>query len=191
MKILLAAALIALPAPALAFEGWGAFYAEIYGGGNLGGQSTYSDGIVELDFDMEPGSAFGASFGAVSPVPGLAFEFDIMRTDSEYTLYPGGTISTLSFMGNAEYAVPVGDMFELYGAVGLGIQQLHYDYLITAVGWGAAYQLAAGARASVTENIAVFGEYKMQNTFDLVDTGTYSYGMPTHNLLAGIRVSTE
>ena len=66
-----------------------------------------------------------------------------------------------------------------------------YFYLITAVGWAPAYQLSAGLRASVTENVAVFGEYKFQNTFGYVDTGTYSYSMPTHSLLAGLRFSTE
>lgn len=191
MRLLLAAMLAALPVPALALDGWGAFYAEVYGGAHLGGQSGYTDGIVELDFDMEPGAVFGASFGAMTPVEGLAIEFDIMRTDSEYTDFAGGTISTLSFMGNVEYALPVADMIDVYGALGLGVQQLHYDYLITAVGWAPAYQLSAGLRASVTENVAVFGEYKFQNTFGYVDTGTYSYSMPTHSLLAGLRFSTE
>ncbi len=191
MRFLVAAALTILPLPALAFDGWGAFYAEVYGGAQFGSQSSYSDGIDNLDFDMDPGTSFGAAFGMTTPVPGLAVEFDIMRTESVYTDFTDATISTLSFMGNLEYAIPITDGVDLYGAVGLGVQQLHYDYLITAVGWGAAYQAAAGGRVDVTENVAVFGEYKFQNTFELVDTGTYSYGMPTHSLLAGLRVSAE
>jgi opacity protein-like surface antigen len=187
LKALLAAAVILAPLPALAFDGWGSFYAEVYGGAQLGNESSYLDTDT---FPMNTGGVLGGAVGVELPVPGLSFEVDLMGTSTEYADYPDYFIHTLSLMGVVEYAVPLNEMFEVYGAVGLGGIQLVYDApTFTEVGWGAGYQAAIGARAGLTENVAVFAEAKFQDSFQEIETTNYAYGMPTFGLLAGVRVS--
>ena len=102
----------------VASSGWGEFYVEVYGGLTLEGTVSV-DGV---DADINSGTAFGASLGMMSPIDGLSFELDVMKAGGgEYVDYADEFQTTYSLMVGAEYAVPVGDMFEIYGAAGVGV----------------------------------------------------------------------
>lgn len=192
-----------LPGAALA-EDWGGVYAEVYGGVRLGGTSTFFAQGDSETYVVDGSGAFGAALGIGAPLAGLSFELDVMRTGEALFDESGCcALSSFSVMVNAEYAVPIDDTFELYGALGLGavnIAVLQDPSAVslgrleqTADGWGAGYQAAVGARINVTDSIAVFGEVKHQNTFAPVsfDLDGYSYDVaaPTNSLLVGARFS--
>ena len=175
------------PAVEAATAGISGFYFQVYGGATLEGSSNYGGGS---DDDMDLGAAFGASFGMMSPVPGLAFELDLMKSGGNYDGYDYG-IENYSVMVDAEYSVPLNDMFEVYGAAGVGIiygvyDEADYDDYYSGSGFG--YQVAIGARAHVTDGMSLFGELKYQNTFSAIDDGQGSeFQYPTLNALVGVR----
>ncbi|WP_055047209.1 porin family protein [Devosia sp. A16] len=196
-KLILTAAAFALLAATPAFAAdpivsdavadFGGFYAEVYGGVALPSIATWNGD----DYDLKVGPAFGASFGVATPVPGLSVGLDVMWTSAEYAeaVYSNEFQHSLSGMVEVEYAVPLNDTFELYGAAGLGFVGITYedangDKLSDA---GAGYQVAIGARANVLENVALFGEFKHQDTFDTVALGTNDVSSPTNTLLVGLR----
>jgi opacity protein-like surface antigen len=179
------------PAVVVAPADWGSLYVEIYGGAHFLGTSDYTG----TQYDMDPGYAIGGAIGLMTPVPGLAFEIDVMATGSEYSDYPGEFVDTFSVMANAEYGVALNEMFEVYGALGLGAVNLHYHQdgnpLNDSNGWGAGYQVAVGARAHVTEDVSVFSELKYQNTFAPVELfdGSDDAQIPTLSAWVGLRLS--
>jgi opacity protein-like surface antigen len=175
---------------------WGQFYLEVYGGATLNGTATISyNGNPSYDADLEANTTFGASFGVMTPIEGLAIELDVMKAGGgAYTAFPREGHTTYSAMVNAEYSLPLNDMFALYGAAGVGVINSVYaaDIGDSYSAMGAGYQLAAGVRAAVTEGVSVFGEVKYQNSFggiDISDPGgdVYSVQYPTVNVVAGLR----
>ncbi len=164
-----------------ASTGVSGFYFEIYGGATLEGSSTYNG----TDYDMDAAAAFGASFGLMTPVPGLAVELDVMKSGGNYSTEDYG-VENYSLMINGEYSVPVNDMFEVYGAVGVGVINTVY-YSDDYSGVGAGYQVAIGARAHVTDGVSLFGELKYQNSFSEIDANGYDIQYPTLNALVGVR----
>jgi opacity protein-like surface antigen len=173
------------PAVEAATAGISGFYFEIYGGATLEGISTF-DGS---DYDMDTGAAFGAAFGLMTPVPGLAVELDVMKSVGNYSGSDYG-VENYSLMINGEYSVPVNDMFEVYGAVGVGVIKTVYDsvdYDDYYSGTGAGYQVAIGARAHITDGMSLFGELKYQNSFSEIDANGFDIQYPTLNALVGVR----
>jgi opacity protein-like surface antigen len=174
------------PAMAAATAGISGFYFEIYGGATLEGNSTYNGS----DYDMDAAAAFGASFGMMTPVPGLAVELDVMKSGGNYSGSYDYGVENYSLMINGEYSVPVNDMFEVYGAVGVGVIKTVYDsvdYDDYYSGTGAGYQVAIGARAHITDGMSLFGELKYQNSFSEIDANGIDIQYPTLNALVGVR----
>lgn len=183
-------------APEAVSSDWGRFYLEVYGGATLSGTADISyNGNPSYEADLEANTAFGASFGVMTPIEGLAIELDVMKAGGgEYVDYPPEGHTTYSAMINAEYALPLNDMFAIYGAVGVGVINSVYSSAFddTSSGMGAGYQLAAGVRAAVTDGVSVFGEVKYQNSFSGIDIAdpygdVYSVQYPTVNVVGGLR----
>lgn len=161
-------------------------YVEVYGGGHFPGTSTYFD--IHDEYSMLAGPTLGVSAGILTPVPGLSAGLDVMWTSSEYD-YLGEYLHTLSLMAELEYALPVGDAFEVYAAAGLGVVNITFEDGPgdTWSGSGAGYQVAVGARVEVVENVSLFAEYKHQDTFGYVDVEGDDVSWPTDNVLVGLR----
>ena len=131
----------------------------------------------------------------MTPIDGLSIELDAMMADGgEYVDYVPEGQATSSLMIAAEYAVALGDTFAIYGTAGVGMINSVYTDLsgeTTFDATGAGYQLAVGARAKVTEGIAVFGEVKYQNSFEPIgiSDGIYTYDVqyPNVTVLSGLR----
>jgi opacity protein-like surface antigen len=183
LKIIVATAAILLPGAALA-EDWGKFYAEVYGGAALGTDSTYNG----TDYAMDPTWAAGAAFG-VDMGNGFSLGIDMMKTgDAQYQTDPA-TLTTFSVMAEGEYALALNDTFAVYGSLGLGAINVGIDSMDSENAWGAGYSAALGVRANVTDNLALFGEFKHQDTFDTVELFGDDVGAPTNTALVGVRLS--
>lgn len=184
LKIIVATAAILLPGAALA-EDWGKFYAEVYGGAALGTDSTYSGTSYDMDATWAAGAAFGVDMGN-----GFSLGVDVMKTgDANYTGYDA-SLSTFSVMAEGEYALALNDTFAVYGSLGLGAINVAYAGSDTDDAWGAGYSAAVGVRANVTENMALFGELKHQDTFSAVELfGNDEVSAPTNTALVGVRLS--
>lgn len=183
LKIIVATAAILLPTAAMA-EDWGKFYAEVYGGATLGNDTEY-DG---LDYAMDPTWAAGAAFG-VDMGNGFSLGIDIMKTGDAQYQGEDATLSTFSVMAEGEYALALNDTMSVYGSLGLGAINVAIDGASSDNAWGAGYQAALGVRANVTKNMALFGEFKHQNTFDDVELFGVDVSAPTNTALVGVRLS--
>jgi len=183
LKIIVATAAILLPSAALA-EDWGKFYAEVYGGAKFGTDTTYNG----LDYAMDPTYAAGAAFG-IDMGNGFSLGVDLMKTgDAQYQTDPA-TLTTFSVMAEGEYALALNDTFAVYGSLGLGAINVAIDGATSDNAWGAGYSAAVGVRANVTDNMALFGEFKHQDTFDTVELFGDDVGAPTNTALVGLRLS--
>jgi len=183
LKIIVATAAILLPGAALA-EDWGKFYAEVYGGATLGTDTQYNG----TDYAMDPTWAAGAAFG-VEMGNGFSLGIDLMKTgEAQYQGEPA-TLSTFSVMAEGEYALALNDTFSVYGSLGLGAINVAIDTGGNDDAWGAGYSAAVGVRANVTENMALFGEFKHQDTFATIDLNGDDLGAPTNTALVGLRLS--
>jgi len=182
LKTIVVAAAVLLPSAALA-EDWGKFYAEVYGGATLGTDTTYNGSAYGMDPTWAAGAAFGVDMGN-----GFSLGIDVMKTgDADYQTAPA-TLSTFSVMAEGEYALALNDTFAVYGSLGLGAINVAVNGDDDA--WGAGYSAAVGVRANVTENMALFGEFKHQDTFDTVELfGNDDVGAPTNTALVGVRLS--
>lgn len=184
LKYIAIAALAALPGQAFAQDATG-IYTEIFAGSRLAGQVTVA---IPATYDTTAGWAMGGAIGLTTPVPGLSFELEVLKTAAQTTL--GNNYDTISVMANAEYGLALNETFEAYGSLGLGAVHVHDYYPPNSFeAWGAGYQVSVGGRAHISEQVAVFAEYKYVNTFEDVSLGNTGTRVPTHNLLAGLRFS--
>lgn len=183
LKIIVATAAILLPTAALA-EDWGKFYAEVYGGATLGTDTEYDGTAYAMDPTWAAGAAFGVEVGN-----GFSLGIDMMKSGDAQYQTEDATLSTFSVMAEGEYALALNDTFAVYGSLGLGAINVAIDGGSAEDAWGAGYSAAVGVRANVTENMALFGEFKHQNTFDTVELFGDDVHAPTSTALVGVRLS--
>ncbi len=165
-------------------------YFQILGGVTLGGEYEYSLGS---SYDLDAGYALAGTLGVVV-VDGLSVELDVLHTYRTNSATDNVHIATTSVMGNVKYTVELNDMFNLYGAVGLGL--IAVDEIEDAPpevddGSALGYQVIVGASADVAENIAVLAEFRYQNAFDgveLSNSGVY-IDVPTAAVLVGAKLA--
>ncbi len=169
-------------------------YVQLLGGLAAGLDTEYFEGGDSTDvYETEPGFAVAATLGVVV-MDGLSLEGDVMYSKRSYSdPYPDDSTSSLSFMGNVKYTIPVGDQFAIYGAVGLGhITIGEYvdedDETYNYSGFG--YQLIAGAAFDITDNASVIAEVRYQNTFSPAawdEDDYYAVSAPNLSVLAGVK----
>jgi opacity protein-like surface antigen len=148
-------------------------------------------------FTTSSGPAFGASFGATTPIDGLSLGVDIMHTHSQIVDFSEESLDTLSLMGTVEGAYRLSDRFDLYATGGLGATNIAVtddaDPTLHSEGWAPAYEVAAGIRVKATDNVSVFSELKHQDLFTaapLPFDGEEEFTLVgTTSLLAGVRFS--
>lgn len=165
-------------------------YFELLGGVALGGTlDHFYLGDFDHDHDLEAGWALagviGYEFGN-----GFAIELDALHTQRSEEGYDEG-LSTTSLMGGVKYTVDVSDTIALYAGLGLGgIWTDDWNLDDTTSGFG--YQIKAGVEVDVTENIALVGEYRFQNSFSELkgsDFPDYGNQAPVSAVLAGLKLS--
>jgi opacity protein-like surface antigen len=164
-------------------------YAQFLVGAALPGIQYWVDGGPG-EWDLELGPAAAAAIG-VTLFEGLSVELDALYTNRAFDPADAeGDSTTFSLMGNLKYTFAISDNFDIYVAGGAGyIREIHLDEFNFG-GWG--YQLIAGAAVDVTENFALVGEYRFQDSFSpLVNTEDplWTHEVPKHVLLVGAKVS--
>lgn len=163
-------------------------YFQVLGGVALAGTVEYSPGS---EYDLVAGYAVAGAIGVVI-VDGLSVEADIFHAKRDYDLSSDASVATTSLMGNVKYTAELNDMFSLYGAVGVGIisfEETEPGEVDSGSGFG--YQLILGVSAEMTENIALVGEFRYQNSFgglEITDTPV-SATVPTAAVLVGAKLS--
>lgn len=163
-------------------------YFQVLGGASLGGAVAYSFGD---EFDLDAGYAVAGAIGVVV-MDGLSVELDVFHAKRNYELSSDAAVATTSLMGNVKYTAELTDMFSLYGAAGLGIihlEETEPGEVDSADGFG--YQLIVGLSAEMTENIALIGEFRYQNSFDGLEfsDSDVSVDVPTAAALIGAKLS--
>lgn len=165
------------------------FYAQLLAGVALPGTQVF-EGSGSGEWDLEWGPAAAVAVG-VNVFDGLSVELDALYTNRAFDPADAdGASSTLSVMGNLKYTFALADTFDVYVAAGSGyIWETHledYDF----GGWG--YQLIVGAAFDVTENVALVGEYRFQDSFsplENTDTPVWTHEVPKQVLLVGAKLS--
>ena len=165
------------------------FYAQLLVGVALPGTQYWVSGI-EGEWDMELGPAVAGTLG-MTVLEGLSVEIDAVYTDQQFDPDDyDGSASTFSLMGNLKYSFALGEDFGVYFAGGAGyIWEQHLDD-IDFGGWG--YQVIAGASLDVTDNVAIIGEYRYQNSFaplENVDDPDWTHEVPKHLVMVGAKLS--
>lgn len=169
-------------------------YVQLMGGVALPHDVTFYLGTA---VDAVDPTVLGYSFaGALGVVihDGLSVEADVLHTFRNEEAAGDDTYATTSLMVNAKYTAHLTDMFSVYGAVGVGhIWLTNFDgppvsQTFELSGFG--YQLIAGAAAQVTDNMAVVGEYRYQDTFspyDIGGPGDPNMTVPTSSIMGGVK----
>jgi opacity protein-like surface antigen len=211
-KLLLAAALLAAStfganaadlmvsapqmAPMAPASGGMSIYAQLLGGVALSGDlEVFDDGDLAYTDTFDPGWAVAGTVGVVV-MDGLSAELDVLHTSRGDPTDPDDGLETTSFMGDLKYTAALNEMFSLYGAAGVGLIRIHEiedadvpgEYFYSGFG----YQLIVGASAQVTDNVALVGEFRHQDTFGAIDDedfDDYSGQAGVNVFLAGLKVS--
>jgi len=164
-------------------------YVQLLGGLAAGLDSTFCGGIDCGDYPMDAGWAAAGTIGVVV-MDGLSVEADVLAVSRDFTDY--GPLSSVSLMGNLKYTAAVTDTVSIYGAAGIGYIRYVDDYEDYGFIYsGLGYQLIAGAAVNVTDNVAVVGELRYQDTFGNAlyeDDDTYSLDAPTAAAMIGIKL---
>ena len=191
--LLLAASPVAAQAGDIAMPqiGSGDFYVQVLGGAIAPSNIEFWESGLHDDFFYgRTGYAIAGTVGVIV-LDNLAIEGDVLLTSRQGPYeYDAAldTVTTASAMVNAKAFLPLADMFTLYGAAGVGVIQ-------TTTGWqaynGLGYQVIGGASAAVSDNVAIVGELRLQDTFGTATGVDYSYETlkgPTMTALVGVKL---
>lgn len=159
-------------------------YMEVFGGLTLYPNLDYAG----TDYKMDNGYNLGGSFGA-SLNQNVDLEFEIFYTKTSYTGF-SDEFTSLSLMTNAYYNYPITEKLVGYVGAGVGAMQIAYDSSTVAYSqhWVFAYQLMAGIRYPIYQNIDIFTEYRFSdaaNDATLYSTDNVEY--KSHNFTVGLR----
>ena len=136
------------------------FFIAGYGGVRLGNTLNWDDSA----YDLAQGPAFGATFGVNTTIPGLSFDIDAMQANSYYSCCgTDDVLNSTTLMADINYTAPIADGFSVFAGAGVGALWLNYDNY--EHGTAAAYQLKAGAKFDLTDQLGLFAEYKYQSAF--------------------------
>lgn len=165
-------------------------YFQLLGGYVAAGEVSFNDGGDV--YDTVAGWGIAGTVGVVV-MDGLSVEADVLHTRRAETPAPYEYYTT-SLMANLKYTAELNEMFSLYAAAGLGYIWNIEHYIPTGEEWtasGFGYQVIVGASAQVTDNIALIGEARFQNTFGEAEGDGFSLGVPTTAVLFGAKVSFD
>lgn len=163
-------------------------YAGGYGGLNIGHDADTNTGQI-LTTDL--GFGFGAFVGGrVTPNVRLEGEIGYRSSDIESLggATAGGDITSLAFMANGYYDIPVQSAVIPYVGGGIGIADVEMNGLRNDSDTVFAFQLMAGAAIPVSPNVALTGEYRLFATED-PHAGNLHYEYVNSGLLIGIRAN--
>ena len=149
----------------------GGLYLGVMGGVAIGNSLWWHDDIDPLPRmkALNEGYVVGGTVGVVSPDKALSWEADVIYSSSEYTIYPGSRLNSLSVMANVVYTFAIDDTLGIYGGVGVGAIGLQYQDAVPAndaEGVNPGYQAFAGVEVGVSDKLSVTAEVRHQAAFN-------------------------
>lgn len=136
-------------------------YLEVFGGTTSAPNLSYGSTDYNMDTGYNVGGAIGTALNERFDV-----EFEAFYAETDYKSYDE-QLSNLSLMFNVYYNQPL--IGSLVGFVGAGFGPTHVKFAEDGqsnADWTFAYQLIAGVRYPVTENIDIFAEYRFSDLTD-------------------------
>jgi len=163
-------------------------YAGGYGGLNIAHDADTNTGQI---MTMDLGFGFGAFVGGrVTPNVRLEGEIGYRSNDLESLggTAAGGDVTSLAFMANGYYDIPVQSAVIPYVGAGIGVADVEMNGLRNDSDTVFAFQLMAGGAIPVSPNVALTGEYRLFATED-PHAGNLHYEYVNSGVLIGIRAS--
>jgi opacity protein-like surface antigen len=159
------------------------FYVEVFGGTTSTPNLSYSSTDYNMDTGYNVGGAVGTALNQRVDV-----EFEAFYAETSYKSYDD-RLSNLSLMFNVFYNQPL--IANIVGYVGAGAGPTQVKYSTSSdsnADWTFAYQLIAGVRYPVTENIDIFAEYRFSDlTTDAELFGDTDVEFTSRNVSIGAR----
>lgn len=166
--------------------------AQLYAGG-YGGLGIAHDADTNLGpiLTMDLGFGFGAFLGGrVSPNFRIEGEIGYRSNDlkSFGATAVGGDVTSLAFMANAYYDIPVQSAVIPYVGGGLGIADVEMSSLRNDSDTVFAYQFMVGGAVPVSQDVALSAEYRLFGTED-PRAGNLRYEYLHSGFLIGVRAN--
>lgn len=166
-------------------QGW---HISALGGGVWAPHTTLSGTPQALDSGFNAGGRVGYDLDDWFGMSGLSFDADLFYTQSHFSGVPNGRLSSLSFMGDLIYRVPLSDSFGLYAGGGVGAVRIMLntpgvDDGSTVFGW----QGLGGVDFQFTPETRFFVEYRYQEAHDANIAGITGVGNHSNNVSVGLK----
>lgn len=163
-------------------------YAGGYGGLGIAHDAATTGGQI---MTMDLGFGFGAFVGGrLNPNVRVEGEIAYRANDLESRGggVVGGDVTSLAYMANAYYDIPVQSAVIPYFGGGIGVASVEMSGLRNADDTVIAFQIMAGAAIPVSPNVALTAEYRLFMTDDPV-AADIEYEYVHSGLYAGIRAN--
>jgi opacity protein-like surface antigen len=166
-------------------QGW---YVSILGGPTIAPHLTYANGPAAMNTGFNAGGRVGYQLDSWLPMSGFALEADAFYNQSHYTGPTSARLSSGSLMGNLVYHFDTGTPFGVYGGAGVGAVKTSIggngiNGSSTNLGW----QALGGVDYALTNNTALFAEYRYQNAHDINISTAGHFGNTSNNVSVGVK----
>lgn len=164
---------------AVADTGW---YLSVFGGGQWASSIEGDDGDQIFDFDSDMGWLVGAAVGAhftdnlrgeIELSTGAVALTGLSIDGVDAGSISDGSASATYLLGNLWFDIPTGSGFTPYIGGGLGASYVTAEgtaddipYTVDMAGWGWAYQVGAGVKFDVADNVALDLGYRFKAAVD-------------------------
>jgi len=202
--------IIDTPAEPIAVSAPGDWYVSLFAGGVWSPEieADYNDDVVGYDITTDLGLAFGIAVGTKvfenvrieAELSGTVNSISEAYEEDDDFLYPDfdGSVSALYLLGNVWFDLDTGSGFTPYigggvGVAGVDVNFEQWDWELD--GGGFAYQLGAGVKVDVADNIALDLGYRFKSvpgvTVDDVDGDDdwLTFDLQSHVFQAGLTFS--
>lgn len=166
--------------------------AQLYAGG-YGGLGFVHDADTNLGpiLTTDLGFGFGAFIGG-KVTPNVRLEGEIGYRANDLKSFGGtgvgGEVTSLAFMANGYYDIPVQSALIPYIGAGIGLADVEMDGLRNDSDTVLAFQLMAGGAIPVSPTVALTAEYRLFGTED-PRAGNLEYEYLHSGFLVGIRAN--
>lgn len=166
-------------------------YAGAYGGLDIGhdGDATQSGapGVFTMDVGFGFGVFAGGYFGEAMRIEGeIGYRSNDLKSFAGSGI--GGEVTSLAFMGNAYFDIPVQSVLTPYVGAGFGIADVEMSGFQTGKDTVFAGQVMAGAAIATSPNVSLTFEYRLFGTDEPRIDG-FEFEYLHSSILGGVRAT--
>lgn len=166
-------------------------YAGAYGGFDIGLDGDATDAGAPGIFTMDFGFGFGAFAGGYVG-QNMRIEGEIGYRANDLESFGGtlinGDVTSLAFMGNIYFDIPVQSVLTPYVGAGLGVADVEMTGFRTGKDTVLAAQVMVGATIATSPNVSLTFEYRLFGT-DEPNIGNFEFEYLHSGILGGIRAT--